>query len=89
MTVAERLRLSIAAQPIAIAGLEKPIDLTTSIGVTLSETGREPAADVLKRADEALYAAKREGRNRVVLNVARDVRAQIAACAAQQLDRAV
>ena len=88
-TVAERLRTSIASQPFVISGVEKEIRLTTSIGFTLSETGREPAGDVLKRADEALYAAKRDGRNRVVMNLAQDVRARIAASAAQQLDRAV
>jgi two-component system cell cycle response regulator len=87
--VAERLRQSIAAQPVAVAGLDKPINVTTSIGVTLSGTSKELATDVLKRADEALYRAKREGRNRVVLNAAQDVRAHIAASAVQLLHRAV
>jgi len=37
--------------------------VTTSIGVVVSGTGPEDAADLLTRADEALYRAKRSGRN--------------------------
>jgi len=36
---------------------------------TLDRKG-EPITDVLKRADQALYRAKRDGRNRVVLDAA-------------------
>ena len=35
----------------------------TSIGVVVSGYGPEDAADLLTRADEALYRAKRSGRN--------------------------
>jgi diguanylate cyclase (GGDEF)-like protein len=43
-----------------------PADLTCSIGLT-SSIGDEDADRVLSRADEALYDAKRQGRNGVVV----------------------
>src|SRR6266404_5731560 len=45
---------------------EHKVAVTISIGLAaLGGTG-DVAADVLKRADQALYRAKRDGRNRVV-----------------------
>jgi diguanylate cyclase (GGDEF)-like protein len=61
--LADRLRQGIALQPIFSA--KGPLVVTVSVGVaeyTPQETGLD---QVLKRADEALYAAKRNGRNRV------------------------
>jgi len=42
-----------------------PLGQTFSAGVSHTE-GREPGGDVLKRADEALYRAKAEGRDRTM-----------------------
>jgi diguanylate cyclase (GGDEF)-like protein len=42
------------------------LHLTISAGVASSEVGMLPA-EIIKYADQALYTAKREGRNRVVL----------------------
>ncbi|MGZ6697579.1 MAG: GGDEF domain-containing protein [Solirubrobacteraceae bacterium] len=57
--VAERLRMAVGAFP---AG---GVDVTMSFGVASSRGGFDYAA-LFAAADEALYAAKRAGRNRVV-----------------------
>jgi two-component system cell cycle response regulator len=63
--VAERLRRAIASEPFSIQQGARSIDVTISIGI--AALGRdETAAMVFKRADQALYRAKRDGRNRVV-----------------------
>jgi len=64
--VAERLRRAIAGEPFSIEKGTKRIDVTISIGLSTLEKKGEPVADVLKRADVALYRAKNDGRNRVV-----------------------
>jgi two-component system cell cycle response regulator len=61
--VAERLRAAVAAEPFEVAGRE--IRITASVGVSAIAIGTDTPETVLKRADQALYAAKREGRNRV------------------------
>jgi two-component system cell cycle response regulator len=64
--VAERLRRRIAADPFAIAQGSRHIPVTISIGIAGLRGKDDSAASLLKRADEALYRAKRDGRNRVV-----------------------
>jgi two-component system cell cycle response regulator len=64
--VAERLRRSIAGEPFAIHKGARRIEVTISIGLSTLDRKGEPVADVLKRADTALYRAKHDGRNRVV-----------------------
>jgi two-component system, cell cycle response regulator len=64
--VAERLRRSIAGESFSINKGAKRIEVTISIGLTTLERKGEAVADVLKRADTALYRAKHDGRNRVV-----------------------
>jgi diguanylate cyclase (GGDEF)-like protein len=59
---AERARASLASAP-AVAD-ELSIPVTASFGVAALGAGDTVEA-VLKRADEALYAAKRTGRDRV------------------------
>ena len=43
-------------------------NFTVSIGVSQVKPEDQSLEDVIKRADTALYKAKEEGRNRVVLN---------------------
>ncbi|MCX2888660.1 MULTISPECIES: sensor domain-containing diguanylate cyclase [Pseudomonas] len=60
--VAERLRVSVQGTPVEPVGA-----VTLSLGVAYwdGEAGSEPA-EALGKADQALYRAKQEGRNRVV-----------------------
>lgn len=69
---AERLRRSICASPFIIPGLPQPLDITVSIGVASTEGADDSPDSLLKRADEALYEAKRAGRNRIIGKAARD-----------------
>jgi two-component system cell cycle response regulator len=69
-TVAERLRRRIASEPFPIEHAQKKIDVTISIGIAAMESAHDTAAQLLKRADQALYRAKRDGRNRVVADAA-------------------
>ncbi|MFT3698015.1 MAG: diguanylate cyclase [Kofleriaceae bacterium] len=50
----------------AIEGITDPLTVTASFGVCHSGKTHEPTA-LLHHADEALYTAKREGRNRVIV----------------------
>jgi diguanylate cyclase (GGDEF)-like protein/PAS domain S-box-containing protein len=62
--VAERLRQLVASQPAMCDGV--PIAYTVSAGIAAIEEGENVDLDTLiKRADQALYAAKANGRNRV------------------------
>ena len=68
--VAERLRRRIAADPFAIQQGEHEVAVTISIGIAALRGNDDNAATMLKRADQALYRAKRDGRNRVVPDAA-------------------
>ncbi|NKB58897.1 MAG: PleD family two-component system response regulator [Alphaproteobacteria bacterium] len=65
--VAERLRVDIAGRTFAISGPGEAVNVTVSIGVASASLTGETTADILRRADEALFAAKRGGRNRAML----------------------
>ena len=67
--VAERLRRRIASEPFPIQQGAQGIDVTISIGIA-ALGGNDDAASVIKRADQALYRAKHNGRNRVVPDAA-------------------
>src|SRR5260221_12063247 len=64
--VAERLRRSIAGEPFMISKGTKRIQVTISIVLATLDRKGEAVGDVLKRADNALYRAKHDDRNRVV-----------------------
>src|SRR5712692_6853307 len=58
--VAERLRRRIASEPFPIQKGARTVEVTISIGIAALGAG-DNAASVLKRADQALYRAKRDG----------------------------
>ncbi len=69
-SVAERLRRRIATEPFVISEGTRTIPVTLSIGIATLREGNDTPASLLKRADQALYRAKRDGRNRVVPDAA-------------------
>ena len=60
--IAERIRIYVAMTPITFE--KKTLPITVSIGVSELES-TDTADSLLKRADTALYSAKRSGRNQV------------------------
>ena len=68
--VAERLRRRIAGERFPIGMGAQAIEVTISIGIAALSGAEDTAAAILKRADQALYRAKRDGRNRVVADAA-------------------
>jgi len=59
----EQLRAEVARHSVPVSGAEVPI--TLSVGLAVFPHDGESPADLLARADQRLYAAKRAGRNRV------------------------
>ena len=69
-TVAERLRRCVETTAFEISRDPKRLNITISIGIASSEGESDTADALLHRADQALYRAKRDGRNRVVADAA-------------------
>jgi two-component system cell cycle response regulator len=70
LLVAERLRQKIAGEPFLVSEIGKEITVTVSIGVNALLPAGDSAQALMRRGDEALYRAKRDGRNRVVATAA-------------------
>jgi two-component system cell cycle response regulator len=68
--VAERLRKSVESNSFPISRAPGRLNVTISIGIAGSEGNEDSADALLHRADQALYRAKREGRNRVIADAA-------------------
>jgi two-component system cell cycle response regulator len=69
-TIAERLRQTVEANPVKISRAPGTLNVTVSIGIAKMEGPDDTAEALLHRADQALYRAKRSGRNRVVADAA-------------------
>ena len=66
LLVGERLRQKIAGEPFATGDVGIAVNVTVSIGICSLSSPEDSADELVKRADQALYLAKRDGRNRVV-----------------------
>jgi two-component system cell cycle response regulator len=67
--VAERVRMAVAERAFEVTK-NRGLTVTVSLGVALNESATDTPEVIMKRADVALYRAKREGRNRVVFDAA-------------------
>jgi diguanylate cyclase (GGDEF)-like protein len=65
LNIAEHYRLAISDRPIEFEGMHLTVTASFGIASAVAENGLEAA---IKLADEALYRAKEEGRNRVCLS---------------------
>ena len=61
LELAEKLRSNVSSSPLQIGSLKVP--LSVSIGVAVKTDRDDEIGSLLKRADDALYAAKKSGRN--------------------------
>jgi two-component system cell cycle response regulator len=70
--VGERLRQEIADHEVTLNSGRDSLKVTVSIGISSTEEGLkdDTGQKLIKRADEALYAAKTGGRNRVIMGAA-------------------
>jgi len=64
--IAERLRMSVEGKPFVLRSSGQEINITASLGISCHSPNVETPEQLLKEADNALYDAKRAGRNRVV-----------------------
>ena len=65
---AERYRQAVEALPLEVAGTRIPLTLSAGVAC-FPELYVKTAAELILFADEALYEAKRQGRNRVLLDI--------------------
>jgi diguanylate cyclase (GGDEF)-like protein len=64
LEIGERIRQNVREMDLTDAGV--PDQVTVSVGVASGQFAGEAIDDIVERADRALYAAKRTGRDRVV-----------------------
>ena len=68
--IAERIRLHVAGSPFRVMGGAELLSVTISVGVAATLGADDTPEALLKRADEAVYEAKAQGRNKVVARAA-------------------
>ncbi len=64
LEIGERIRTTVRELDLVDAGVTDRV--TVSLGVASGLAADEPISEIVERADRALYAAKRTGRDRVV-----------------------
>ena len=68
--IAERIRRHVAGSPFRVMGGSELLSVTISIGVAATLGGDDKPEMLLKRADEGVYEAKAQGRNKVIAKAA-------------------
>lgn len=63
---ANRIRETVAQTPFHLPGQEEPVRVTISGGVASFPGDGDSTSELIRAADQALYAAKEQGRNRIV-----------------------
>ncbi len=66
LRIAERIRMHVSGSPFRVAHGSELLTVTISIGVSATNGPDDPPEALMKRADEAVYEAKKSGRNAVV-----------------------
>jgi len=67
--IVDRIRQNIAIIPFTPASTSKEFNVTVSFGVSDSELAGVALKDIIIKADQALYRAKANGRNQVVIHL--------------------
>jgi len=65
LTIAERMRAAVESAPMATELVTEGLEVTISVGVALYPADGSTIAELLMKADQAMYLAKHSGRNRV------------------------
>lgn len=65
--IGDRLRQAIENLMIEVPGIENPLRITASIGLSLYPDHTNNLTDLIATADHALYEAKRTGRNKCIV----------------------
>jgi two-component system cell cycle response regulator len=66
LRIAERIRMHVSGSPFHVAQGAEVLTVTISVGVSASSGPDDTPETLMKRADEAVYEAKKSGRNLVV-----------------------
>ena len=66
LRIAERIRMHVSGSPFHVAHGAEVLTVTISVGVSASSGPTDTPETLMKRADEAVYEAKKSGRNLVV-----------------------
>jgi diguanylate cyclase (GGDEF)-like protein len=80
LAVAERCRSAVCAAPVPVGGAtSQETRISISVGMVVAAGSIDlPVEELLRRADEALYRSKQDGRNRVTVTGAERTRQETA-----------
>lgn len=70
LSIAERIRRDVGSTPFRVMDGQVQIDVTTSVGVAVSQGPDDTPDALIKRADQGVYEAKSRGRDRVIARAA-------------------